>query len=319
MPNITVVACCSRDEENARRFAGRFSIPAYYTDYHELLAREKVDFLSITTYASSRCAIVCDAAAHGVKGIFCEKAMATSLDEADTMIRTCAEAGVVLSVNYTRRWADDFRKAKELIEEGALGTLQSMSGTFSGNLLHTGTHLLDAMIYFAGDPCTVWGTVIDAVQESSGRSGYMYADADEGCDDKDGIATINFANGCFGHVAGLGKKYFIFELDIQGTNGRIRIGNGLFELWRVRESTRYSAFRELYHDHTLSYGDGTPTYVRALTDLVHAVEKRTETACSGREARKSLECALAIYESHDAGGAAVTLPLTRTARKVVSR
>lgn len=41
------------------------------------------------------------------------------------------------------------------------------------------------------------------------------------------------------------KKYFDFELDIIGTEGRIQIGNGFNRLYKPRESTLYKGFRDL--------------------------------------------------------------------------
>ena len=74
-----VVACCSNREDHVAYFAERFSVPRQYVDYREMLAKEKLDIVSVATYAPSHCEIVCAAAKKKVKGIFCEKAMASSL------------------------------------------------------------------------------------------------------------------------------------------------------------------------------------------------------------------------------------------------
>jgi len=93
---IEVVACCSKTAEDAQRFADKFEIPRVYTDYMKMFANEKLDIVSVAAYAPTRAQMTIAAAKSGVKGIFCEKAMATSLAEADQMISVCAETGTVL-------------------------------------------------------------------------------------------------------------------------------------------------------------------------------------------------------------------------------
>ena len=337
IPAVEVTACCSRSTDNVKHFAQRFDIQRSYIDYREMLAAEDFDIVSIATYAPSHCEITIAAAQHKVKGIFCEKAMATSLEEADKMITVCAEHDVVLSVNHTRRWASDYVHAKAMIESGAIGRLQSIQGTFSGNLLHTGVHMFDGMIFFAGEPDAVGGMLKDVEQESYKSSGYQFSDSivsGEESDgdayeesetdfdkkeDRDGVVTILFKNGVVGQAFGLGKKYFIFELDIQGTEGRIRIGNGLFEYWKMKKSKRYTNFRELQLQTYRLPPQVAPPLVLAVQDLIEAIETQRETKCSGRVARKSFEIALAAYESHDQGGVPIKLPLINQTLKVRSR
>jgi len=321
-PQCTIVACCSRHKDNVQQFAKRFSIPRYYTDYRSMLAEEALDIVSIATYASSHCEITVEAAQRNVKGIFCEKAMATSLEEADRMIEACEQHGVVLSINHTRRWQSDFLKAKEMIKDGAVGELQSIHGTFSGNMLHTGIHMFDCMLCFAGEPDVVWGMLKEGKEEFYVSSGYKFfweKNNIKTIEDKDGIVTILFKNGIVGQALGIGKKYFIFDLDIQGSEGRLRIGNGIFEYWKMAQSPRNSDYFELKRC-TIRLPDNAPSaLVYAIQDLVDAIEGGRETNCSGREARKSLEIALSVYESDRCGGCPVRLPLSNTSLKVISR
>ena len=317
----TIVACCSRHEDNVKQFSERFSIPRYYTDYRKMIAEEDLDIVSVATYAPTHCEITVAAAQHSVKGIFCEKAMATSLEEADAMIDSCRHAHVVLSINHTRRWQGDFLKAKEMITAGAIGELQTIQGTFSGNMLHTGIHMFDSMIYFAGDPAVVWGVLKEGHEAFCISSDYKFtwdAETMQRIEDKDGIVTILFKNGVVAHAFGIGKRYFIFELDIQGTEGRIRIGNGVFEYWKMAQSPRNSDYFELIQRH-VSLTDAPSALVSAVRDLITAIEAGRETQSSGREARKSLEVALSAYESDRCGWCPIQLPLTNTSLKVVSR
>ena len=58
-----------------------------------MLARERLDIIGVVTSDHRHADIVVDAATSGVKGVMCEKPLATSLEDADRMIRACAERG----------------------------------------------------------------------------------------------------------------------------------------------------------------------------------------------------------------------------------
>ena len=63
-----------------------------YTDYREMLAREELDILTVATSDNRHTDIVVDGANASVKGILCEKPLATSLEDADRMIEACRRA-----------------------------------------------------------------------------------------------------------------------------------------------------------------------------------------------------------------------------------
>ena len=68
----------------------------------------------------------------GAKGILCEKPLALSLEDGDAIVAACRSTGCVLSVNHSRRWNPAFIKAKEMLDDGAIGDLISMLGICQG-------------------------------------------------------------------------------------------------------------------------------------------------------------------------------------------
>ena len=69
-----------------------------------MLAREDLDILVVATSEHRHADITVDGARAGVKAVFCEKPLATSMEDADRMIEACEENGVVLISGHTRRW-----------------------------------------------------------------------------------------------------------------------------------------------------------------------------------------------------------------------
>jgi predicted dehydrogenase len=82
--------------------------------------------------------------------IFCEKPIADVLSETETLVGECAEAGVLLAVNYTRRWDPAVADVKKGIEEGRWGALRSVVGYYNKGLLNNGSHMLDLLHLLLG-------------------------------------------------------------------------------------------------------------------------------------------------------------------------
>ncbi len=296
-------------------FSREFGVDAVYLDYREMLAREQLDIVSICAYAPDRCRMVVDAVSAGVKGIWCEKAFATSLGEAETMKRLCDEKGVALVVDHARRFSSDYCQAKQLLENGAIGDPLSVVCHFSGSIVHTGTHAFDVLRFFFGEAS--W---VEALIEAPSPRSEEAPHAQEGVvwHDRGGYGLIAFNNGVYATVHGESKDYFIFEFDIIGSNGRMRIGNWLFELYQAGESERESGLREL---RMIQTGDREKTspFINAVCHLLDCMEGRSENMSGPRDGLAALEIALAMQQSHTLGGTRVQLPLQERALRVMSR
>src|SRR5437762_10068954 len=74
-PDATIVALADVNLDNARAFQTAHGGERIYTDYHEMLAREQLDIVSICTWPHLHAPMVIAAAEAGVKAINCEKPM----------------------------------------------------------------------------------------------------------------------------------------------------------------------------------------------------------------------------------------------------
>ena len=96
-PRAQLVAGCDLDEERLERFGRKWGVTALYTDFREMLAREQPDLVSVTTsWGHDHAAILPVVAQSGVKGIFSEKPIATSMAEAREIVRVVQAHGVKL-------------------------------------------------------------------------------------------------------------------------------------------------------------------------------------------------------------------------------
>jgi predicted dehydrogenase len=101
LPNLNLLVICDMDADRARAAAVEFGT-ASYSHIEELLTDSAVDIVAINTPPYSHAALSMAALQAG-KHVFCEKPLATSLAEAEAVLRLAGETGVTLSVDYVVR------------------------------------------------------------------------------------------------------------------------------------------------------------------------------------------------------------------------
>lgn len=115
-----VVAVASPTPGNAERFAKKFNIPRVFTDYRQMLAEPDIEMITIAAPNHLHCQMTVDAANAG-KHIVCEKPLCMTMEEADIMINTCRDKGVLLMYAEELFFTPKYVKAKQMADEGAFG------------------------------------------------------------------------------------------------------------------------------------------------------------------------------------------------------
>lgn len=306
LPEFTLVAAANRGQEKLNDFGTRRGIGALYTDFRQLLRDEQPDVVSVCTQSPEKAEIVIAAAEAGVKAIVVEKALATSMAEADAMLATCEAHGVLLAVNHPYRFSPLVRRAKQLLDEGAIGEITSMTVHAGGGMLHVGTHTFDLMRYFAGDAVKLYAQVPD------------YTPAQ----DLPADGMVTFANGVTGLFTHSHRE--AQSIDIWGKRGHISLSSLLGDGWLYQVApTEPPEVKRQYPErltlqpitaeaHTLSMTQ------RLLTELAHSLQSGAPLISTGRDGAAALELGLACFASHRAGGP-VTLPLADRALQVPNR
>ena len=131
-----IVAGCDLVEDLRQEFDGHFRETnpnlVLYDDFAEMLENADLDILTIATGDDRHTDPVVAAAEAGVKGIFCEKPLAVSLEAADRMVEAVENHGVKLSVDHTRHWIPLWRRCHDLVTEGAIGEVSTVVATHPG-------------------------------------------------------------------------------------------------------------------------------------------------------------------------------------------
>ncbi len=325
VPNARVVAVADPDERGRERAAERTGADSMYSDYTEMLSRERLDIVAICPRWCDRHAdVVVAAAAAGVKGIFCEKPMAPTLADADRMVEACEQAGVRMAVAH-RRVSGYELHAKRLIQEGRIGDVRTIRGMGKGDhragaedMAVLGTHLMDSMRFFAAsDVLWAHGHVTQDGREVSP------ADVRDGAEGigllaGNGVsAYFAFANGVtatFESYASDRPGAERFGIEICGTKGIISVRNSprgemhLYPYGTVLPSDDEVAWERVLLGEWEAHEDGRPRLGKEwtqrsnemiVTELIQAIAEDREVSgvSSARDARAALEMIHAVHWS----------------------
>lgn len=306
---IDVVAVCDLVQERLdacrEQWAGAYPGLNGYLDYREMLAAERIDLLSVVTPDHRHAQIVADAAAVGVRGILCEKPIATTLADADRMVAACREHNVPLVIDHTRRWQPLYQEAYRLLRSGAIGAPTRIHATLGGPramLFRNGTHLIDTTCWFAGAEPRWLVAELDDEQRGYGP---RYA-GDGGRDpatDPGGSAYIHFENGVRAFISASKGTMTTFEIDVVGDNGRIRIGSQVAEIWQPVGDGEF-ACRTFQAPQTTRAG-----ILGAVLELRDVVEGKAAITSTGADGRRATSVLLAILQSAHAGSVRVDFPV----------
>lgn len=276
-----------------------------YSDYKVLLEKCKPDILVIATNGPSHYPIFLDAVKAGVKKIFCEKPIATSLQEAKEMIRIAKDQGIKLLVNHSRRWSSDYARLKSSLHDGIIGSLESVTITMGGGQLAcNGTHMVDLVSYLTDQPLA---NVIGFLNDEGVRN-----PRGEQFKDPGGYGIFHYQDGTRLYLEMTDDLGIPPMIVLNGRFGRIRIDeiNRWYEVESRTEAdrtlpiTRYGI--SLSQKTTVAYDDLDIIQLcaKGIKSLVQG-----EALASAESAVHSLEAIIALHYSHRLGHQIVNLPL----------
>jgi dTDP-3,4-didehydro-2,6-dideoxy-alpha-D-glucose 3-reductase len=127
-PSVELAAVASRDPAKAARFAARFGADPV-TGYDALLERGDLDAVYIPLPTGLHAAWVTRALDAGLH-VLAEKPLATSLAEAEPLIAAARARGLVLRENLTFVFHGQQRAVRDLVLDGAIGPVRSLTAVF---------------------------------------------------------------------------------------------------------------------------------------------------------------------------------------------
>jgi len=121
VPEAELVAVCDADGRARTAMSGRAAVPAYAT-VEELLRCASPQVVHILTPPPTHAPLALQALEAGAH-VFIEKPMALDSGEAEALVTTARRLGLIVTADHNRWFDPVMRRARALIEQGALGRL----------------------------------------------------------------------------------------------------------------------------------------------------------------------------------------------------
>ena len=249
VPEVTVLS--GRNVGALAAAASTLGVPAWVSDWRELISRDDVDVVDICTPPGTHAEIAQAAAAVG-KAVLSEKPLAVSYTQARSAAAAVAHAGVQNAVGFNYRRLPAVALMHRMIAEGTIGEVRlwrstwlsdeftdpaiphdwrfdrTMGGTTIADL---GSHLIDMALWMVGDidsVCAQSETFIrDRAGADGGREPVTVDDASS--------ALVRFSSGARGtmEVARAAvRRPCDFTVEVNGSDGTLFFSyDRLNELW----------------------------------------------------------------------------------------
>jgi predicted dehydrogenase len=266
VPELTVL--CGRDASAVETAAARLGWQESATDWREVVSREDIDVVDVSSPGDTHRDIAIAALAAG-KHVLCEKPLANTLAQAEEMT-VAAEAasrrGVLSMVGFNYRRTPALALARQLVSQGRLGEIRHVRAQYlqdwivdpafplvwrlqkdkagSGALGDIGAHVIDLASYLTGDRLIgVSGALQRFVgtrplpDQASGLSGSAGSSMGE--------VTVDDAAAFFGRTAGGALAVFEATRFATGRKNAMRIelngseGSLAFDFERMNELQVY--------------------------------------------------------------------------------
>lgn len=216
--------------------------------------------------------------------VILEKPVALTMEEGLRILAESESLKVPVLVNHERRFAEDYKIAKKYMQE--IGEIQTVnarldSGLYVYNpekeqtgeysLLHDGTHLVDIVSYLLEEK-TSSELPDEPVLKNMNISNITY--------DKKNPHVVRNINVHFEskkcsdvNIFMSGRsRFFGFEVEVVGTEGRFRIGNGIYEFQKRAESKLYSGFYSLTDDKKVKIPKKTKYFSNMVENAVQFLD-----------------------------------------------
>ena len=210
-PGAELTALCDIDEEKLRMVGDELGVDERYTDAADMFANAGLDAVGIAVPNKLHAPLTIAALGQGLH-VLCEKPMAMSVAEAESMNEAAARAGRNLMIDFSHRFTESAVALKRQVDAGAVGDIyygrttwhrrrgvpgfggwfgiEELSG--GGPLVDLGVHMIDLAMWFMGypEPVAVSGSTYSEIAPVlAAREGKQFDVEDLAC------GLVKFAGG----------------------------------------------------------------------------------------------------------------------------
>lgn len=296
-----LVACADVEVDRAQRLA-KSTEAKVLRDWRELVCLHDVDVVIVATLHDSLAEITRTAIEAG-KHVLVEKPAARTVAELEPVMAAAAKCGVKVHVGFNHRYHRSLRKAKEIVESGALGELMFVRARYGhgarigydkewradpilsggGELIDQGPHLIDLTRWFLGE-----------ITEVQGFAHTYFWDMPV---DDNGFMLLKTAKkqAAFLHASCTEWKN-LFSMEIYGKLGKLDL-SGLGGSYGLEKITWYRMLPEMGPPETTSweYPMGDDSWAVEIAEFFEDIRLDREPSAGLRDAQAALKVVESIY------------------------
>jgi myo-inositol 2-dehydrogenase/D-chiro-inositol 1-dehydrogenase len=231
IPDANILAIADIRLEAAERCAAEFQIPSAVKDHREIMENPDIEAVIICSSTDTHTQFIEEAAAAG-KHIFCEKPIDFDLARIDRALEAVDRAGVKLQVGFNRRFDPNFKRVREMIAAGKIGTPHILRITSrdpepppieyikvsGGIFLDMTIHDFDMARYLIGsEVIEIYAAGGVMVDPEIGKVG----------DIDTAVITLRFENGAIGTIDNSRRAVYGYDqrVEVFGSEGMVVVSN----------------------------------------------------------------------------------------------
>jgi scyllo-inositol 2-dehydrogenase (NAD+) len=303
VPEAELVAVCDVRLEAAERAAERYAPARAYHDVEQMLTKERPEVVTIATRTRGRTTLIRRCIAAGVRGLFVEKPLSNSLEEADEVASEARAHKISFIYGTQRRHAHVYQKAREMVFSGEYGELKNITLNLGTSALFWGQpHAVDLALFFSGD------VALEYVQAELDLDPTSVVGRTVDLDPLVRFAHLRFKNGLSAFIVP-GDSY---DVHLVLSRGQITVRNNGLQI-EERRPSKNSNYSDALFSSTFYGGWGkfpSPTLV-CMSSLAKAVLEGIYLGSGLDLAVTNQEVLFGMLGSHLSDGARIKLPVVR--------
>jgi myo-inositol 2-dehydrogenase / D-chiro-inositol 1-dehydrogenase len=315
IPQVRVKSVSDVVIDHLEEWAHEKGIEVLTTHYEDLLNDPEINAVFICSPTTTHANLIIEAAAAG-KHIFCEKPVSFSVEETEEALEAVEKAGVKLQVGFNRRFDPNFRKIRELVQDGEIGTPHILRitsrdpeppgidyiKTSGGLFMDMAIHDFDMARYIMGSEVVeVYANGAVLVDPAIGEAG----------DIDTAIISLKFANGALGVIDNSRQAVYGYDqrLEVFGDKGAAQADHNRPNTVEVSTAQHVSKEKPLY----FFLERYTQAYIDEVNEFAAAILENKEVICSGLDGLQAERIAKAARKSLEIGRPVQLQPTVQSA------
>ena len=281
--------------------ADELRIPSAFKDHRAILEDDRIEAVVICSSTDSHAQMI-EAAAVAGKHIFCEKPIALELAKIDRALAAVDRAGVKLQIGFNRRFDPSFRRLRDRVAAGEIGTPHLLRITSrdpapppieyikvsGGIFLDMTIHDFDMARYIIGSEVEeIYATGSVLVDAAIGDAG----------DIDTAMITLRFTNGVIGTIDNSRQAVYGYDqrVEVFGSKGAAIVGNVnndqvvLYEAGGVHAANPKYFFLERY----------AVSYVDEMNAFLQCIQDNSEPLVTGQDGRIPVVMGYSAWKSYE--------------------